>query len=245
MGERSVEDAALAVHLGPRQRVVTVRVRAGVARLHAQTEQHVDLVARVLARLVELVVEVKRGRKMLRRREGRVLVDHHPGSGDRVSVEARPDQLAELRPGLERGQTDVRCHEAMAVANELQELVLLRRIERHIAMAGKENRVHVGEVRSATGGRAVGLLRALRNDVRVGADERVPHAGLVAEPLDGRQRMADRIVLRLAVAGVGPREHAFSRWAAAAAPRAATGPLACAWSLLSGGGEPGHCRRTR
>ena len=34
--------------------------------------------------------------------------------------------------------------------------------------------------------------------------------GLVAEPLDDRQRVADRLVLRLAVARVGPREHALA-----------------------------------
>ena len=33
--------------------------------------------------------------------------------------------------------------------------------------------------------------------------------GLVAEPLDDRERVADRLVLRLAVARVGPREHAL------------------------------------
>ena len=49
--------------------------------------------------------------------------------------------------------------------------------------------------------------------------------GLVAEPLDHRERVADRLVLRLAVARVGPREHALAlRHAAAAAAAAAALP---------------------
>ena len=84
-------------------------------------------------------------------------------------------------------------------------------------MSGEENGVDVAQAGAATGWRAVGLLRILRDDVRVGADEGVPHARLVAEPLDDRQRMCHRFVLSLAIPGIGPGEDALAPGATAAA----------------------------
>ena len=74
-------------------------------------------------------------------------------------------------------------------------------------------------------GSPVGHQRALRDDVRVGADVGVVGAGLVAEPLDDRERVRDRVVLGDAVAGVGPDEQRLARLrparAAASLPRPA------------------------
>src|SRR5262245_61226942 len=99
-------------------------------------------------------------------------------------VEAAAEHVGELRPRLERRESDVRSDEAVAVADKLQQFFLLRRLERDLAMPHEEDRVDVAETRAAAGGCAVGLLGRLRNDVRVSADEGVPHAGVVAEPLD-------------------------------------------------------------
>ena len=100
-------------------------------------------------------------------------------------------------------------------------------------MSHEEDRVDVAQVRSAARGRPVGLLRRLRNDVRVRADERVPLSRFVAEPLDDRERMADRLVLRLAVPRIGPREHAFPlRRAALPRPPAALAARALARPAL-------------
>src|SRR6187431_1132768 len=113
-------------------------------------------------------------------------------------------------------------HETFAFPHELQQLFALRRIERNLAVSHEEDRVDVAEIRSTARGRSVGLLRRGRDDVRVGADERVPLAGLVAKLLDDRERVADRLVLGLTVARVRPCEDALARRAAATATTAAS-----------------------
>src|SRR5689334_17006057 len=95
-------------------------------------------------------------------------------------------------------------------------------------MAHEENRVDVAETRAAARGRAVGFLRRLRDDVRVGPDERIPHPGVVTEPLDDGEGVADRLMLRLPVARVGPGEHALPRDCTTAAAAASTTALASA-----------------
>ena len=64
----------------------------------------------------------------------------------------------------------------------------------------------LAQARPAARRRPVGLLRLIEDDVRVGADERVPEARVVAEPLDDRQRVRREGVLRLAISRVRPGE---------------------------------------
>ena len=132
-------------------------------------------------------------------------------------IEVAAEHLAELGPRLERRQTDVGGDETLAVLDELQQLRFLRVLQRHLAVAHEEDRVDVAQVRPAARGRPVGLLRRRRDDVRVGADEGVPHARLVAEPLDDREGMADRFMLGHAVPACRPRR---ARACAAGAPPA-------------------------
>ena len=85
-------------------------------------------------------------------------------------------------------------------------------------MAQEEDRIDIGQAGAAARGFAGRLLRLLRDDVRVGADEGVVGARLVPEPLDHRQRMRRELVLRDAVARVGPGQHDLAG-ARACAPR--------------------------
>jgi hypothetical protein len=140
-----------------------------------------------------------------------------------VTVVARAEQLAEFRPVEKRRRCRVRRDEALAIVlHEREQIGLLLRIQRHVPMAEKEDRIHIGQVGTAAGRLAVGHQRMFRDDVGVGANERVVEARLVAESLDDRQRVRDGVVLRDAVARVGPGEHglarAWGRAAAAAAP---------------------------
>ena len=125
-----------------------------------------------------------------------------------MAVVAAAEQLAELGPGVEGGHRGVRGDEALAVvADELQQVELLLIVDRHVAMAEEEDGVGHPQVRPAAGRLAGGALRLHRGDVRIGADEGVVDARVVAEPLDHRQRVRHRVVLLDAVAGVGPGQH--------------------------------------
>ena len=74
-------------------------------------------------------------------------------------------------------------------------------------------------------GSPVVLCGCLRDDVRVGADEGVVDARLVAETLDHRERVRHRVVLRDAVARVGPGEHDLARSRTARPPRPCWRPV--------------------
>ena len=175
---------------------------------------------------------------MFRRREARILVDHHARADDRMPVEAGAEQLAELRPGFQRGQPDVRRHETFAVvSHERQEVGLLLLVERHLPVPHEEDRVDVVQIRSAARRLAGGLLWRLRDDVGVGPDIGVVGARLIPQPLDHRERVRDGVVLRLPVAGVRPRQNrlAHPRCAPTRTPAAA---LSTACPLPAA--TPGH-----
>ena len=114
----------------------------------------------------------------------------------------------------------MRRDEALAAANECQQLRLLLIGDRHVAMAEEEDAVHVAQARPAARGRAIGFLRLIEDDVRVGANEGVPQPRLVSKAFDDRQRVRCEGMLCLAVACVGPGQkrlaHARLRAAAAA-----------------------------
>ena len=168
---------------------------AGVAAASSTTSSRSstrDLVARVLLRLIELVGERERRREMLRRgKVGRLVDDRARRAAPRMAVVAGAEQLAELRPRLERGQRRVRRDESLAlVAHERQQLGLL--LHRRSAPRGgrgrKSRRRWRGSDRRSPARRS--SSSAFGDDVRVGADEGVVRAGLVAEPLDHRRARA-------------------------------------------------------
>src|SRR5207247_2895608 len=97
--------------------------------------------------------------------------------------------------------------------------------------AENEDGVDVRKTRTAARRLPVGHRRMLRHDARISADVGVVHTGLVAETLDHRERMRHRIVLRDAVACVGPREDGLARtWRGTASSAAAA---AASWRLLN------------
>ena len=100
--------------------------------------------------------------------------------------------------------------------HERQEIGALLRREIDFADAEEEDRVEVVQVADVEllAGRDAGpggkRDRVLRDQLRVGADERVVGARFAAEPFDRRDGVRDRVVL-IAVADVGPREHVLAR----------------------------------
>ena len=143
----------------------------------------------------------------------------------------------------------MRRHESLSfIADEREQLGLLRVVERHVAMPHEEDGVDVGQAGTTARRLPCRLERLLRDDVRIGADEGVVGAGLVAEPFDHGKRMRYRVVLRLSVTGVGPgQDHLARARAAAALPAPLRLPLAnrplppaVGWNLwrLLGGAQP-------
>ena len=86
-------------------------------------------------------------------------------------------------------------HKALAASDEREELRFLPVVDWHVAVAQKEDAVHVAQARTATGRRAVSLLRLVEDDVGVGADERVPKPCLVTKALDDGERVRREGVL--------------------------------------------------
>ena len=134
-----------------------------------------------------------------------------------MPIVAGADHLQKLRPRLERRQPRVRRDESLPIVlHEREEVSFLRGVEVNLAVTQEEDRVDVGEARAAACWFSIGHLRVPRDDVRVGADVGVERTRLVSETFDHRERVRRRIVLRNAVARVGPCEHRFGR------PRTAT-----------------------
>jgi hypothetical protein len=123
---------------------------------------------------------------MFGRRKIRRFVDQRPVSvAPRMAVVFSAEQLAKRRPAVEGGQRDVRRHQPLAVvAHEFEQVVLLLFVDRHVAMAEKEDGVRHAKVRAAAGGLAGRLLRVHRRDMGVGADKGVVNAGVVAKSFD-------------------------------------------------------------
>ena len=137
-----------------------------------------------------------------------------------VSAVLGAQHLTEFRPRLERRQARVRSDEPLPAAYERQKFGLLRIGDRHVAVAEEEDAVNIAQARASARGRPVGLLCLIEDDVRIGPDERVPEARVVAEPLDDRQRVRGERVLRLAVSRIRPREQRLAH-ARLGAPSAA------------------------
>ncbi len=102
----------------------------------------------------------------------------------------------------------MRGHKPFAVVvDELQQVSLLLVVNRHFAMPHEEDRVDIVEAGAAAGRLPGSHLRMVGSDVGIGANVGVPQTRFVAEPFDDGQCMRYRIVLRDAVACVGPRQH--------------------------------------
>jgi hypothetical protein len=176
---------------------------------------------------------------MFRRGKARIFVDHDARTDDRMTVEAGAKQLAELRPGFQCGQPDVRRDEALAVVpDEGQQLGLLFVLERHCPMPHEEDRVDVVEIGAAARRFSGGLLRRLRDDVGIGADVGIVGPGFIAEPLDDCKGVRDGIVLRLAVACIGPGENRLAHTRGPPARTAAA--LAAPLDRRLSGGDSGR-----
>src|SRR5262249_46513212 len=86
-----------------------------------------------------------------------------------------------------------------------------------LADAEEEDRIEVAEVADVEllAGRDARASRKhdrpLRDQLRIGSDERVERARLTAEPFQGGDGVGDRVVL-VAVPDVGPRQHAACGW---------------------------------
>ena len=154
-------------------------------------------------------------------------------------VVACANQVAELGPRLEGRKSDVRRDETLSlITNERCQLGSLLRIERDVTMSEKDDRIDIGEARSTAGGAACCHQRFVGNDVGIGTDVGVVSPRLIAEPLDHRERVRCRIVLRDAVARVSPREDRFPNFRASrTAPRSSTSLVRSATAL---GAEPSH-----
>ncbi len=129
-----------------------------------------------------------------------------------MPVVAAAQQLAELGPVLEGGQPRVRGHEALCRPGRTPGCPssAARRSARRDGPGRRSRRPSAGSVRRWPASPVV-RFGCHRDDVRVGADERVVGARLVAEALDHRQRVRGELVLGDAVARVGPREHHLPR----------------------------------
>ena len=126
-------------------------------------------------------------------------------------VEAAAEHLAELRPGEERCGACVGCDEAFAiVVDEGEQVGLLLWSESNLAHAEEEDCVEIVEIFRVEQRLAVVTEDGLFSDeLRIGVDEGVVLAGLVAQPLDGGDGVRDRIML-VAVADVCPRQDALA-----------------------------------
>src|SRR4051812_23254661 len=139
-----------------------------------------------------------------------LLADHAARSGVEVPAVGRAQHLAEFRPRLERRQASVCGDESLTAPHKCQQLSLLLLVDRHVAMAEKENAVDVAQTRAAACRGTVGLLCLIENDVRVGTNVGVPQARLVSQSLDKGQRVRGEGMLRLTIARIGPGKDGFA-----------------------------------
>src|ERR1043165_1961346 len=120
MAEGGVEDAALAVHLGPRDRKVVIlagSVGLGIVELRSiQAGQHVYLVARKILVLIDFVFDGEARRQMLHGRKRAVFDDDGRFKNTpRMLIEVAADHFAELGPLEKRVVAGVCADEALAV----------------------------------------------------------------------------------------------------------------------------------
>jgi hypothetical protein len=127
-----------------------------------------------------------------------------------VTDESRAEEVNPLRPRFERRQADVRRHQSVALSDELKEFLLLGGIDRHLAVSLEKDGVDIAQARPSTCRRAVSFLGRLRDDVGIGADERIPQPSVIAELFEYRHDVSDRFMLRDTVAGIGPRKDTLS-----------------------------------
>ena len=191
MAERRIEHPSPAVRLRPCKREIAVGppvVRVGRHLRRVEAEQDAELVAGERLRLVKLVGQRENGWEMARGWKRRIFVDNCSARRvPRMIVVPRPEQLAKLRPRLERRERRMGRHQSFAlVVDEGGKLGSLSGIERDFSMSQKENCVDIGQAGTAAGRGACRHQRLLRDDVRIGADVCVVRTGLVAEPLDDR-----------------------------------------------------------
>ena len=113
-----------------------------------EVRQHVNLVAREILDLIELVANGDARRQVTHRRELRIVDDDGAvGDAPRMLVEAAAEHLAELRPREERRRRRMRRHEPLpVVAHEREQIGALLRREVDLADAEEEDRVEVVQV---------------------------------------------------------------------------------------------------
>src|SRR6267143_2120619 len=136
--EGRVDDAAAAVRLGPRERVVTIGTlaTANVDGAWIEAQQNVNRRARPRAQLIDLVSELEAFAQVARGGVRPILDDEPCTLVPRVTVEGPAQELMVLRhcvPGIRR---TVHADESGAVTNGLEDRVA--RHGRHRQLAGRE-----------------------------------------------------------------------------------------------------------
>src|SRR5262249_2924773 len=128
--------------------------------------------------------------------------------------------LAKFRPGRQRGQSDMSRDESFAVImNKLQQIRFLLLIQLNLAVSHEKDGVRHCEARTTARRLPGGHHWMIGNDIGVCPDKCVPKTRFITEPFDDRQGVRSRVVLRDAIASVGPRQYdlACPRRSAAAA----------------------------
>src|SRR5262245_21265940 len=166
--------------------------------------------------------------------ERRRLVDHLRRTGIQMALVLGAKHFSKFRPGFKRRQSGMRCDETMTVPDECQEFLALFGVQINLAMTKKEDPLDVAQARPAARRHTIGFERGVGDDVRIGANERVPPTGLVAEPFDDRERVRSESVLGYAVSRVGPREQYLARRCGIASTAAAAAALRSGFALATG-----------
>src|ERR1700730_2744849 len=126
-----IENAPFAVHLVPRYGEIMIlsvdtRVICIVEFGGVETEQDVDLIARPVLGLINLVILNERSWKVTDRGEARVFIDYwRVERGPRVLVEPAADHLAVFRPFVVGVEGGVNAHKALSIVLDERHHILL------------------------------------------------------------------------------------------------------------------------
>jgi hypothetical protein len=193
-----IENPPFAIHLVPRHGEVMIRpVDARVVRIvesrGIETEQDVDLVARPLLGLIDLVIFNERSGEMTNCGKALVFIDDRRIEREPwVLVKPTADHLAIFRPFVIGVEGSVNAHKAFSVVlDERHHIFLLAAVQVKLPCGAHKDQ----------GIKVIQILRVssqvlLRDELGVGAERGIPETAVATRVVDGSHSIRNGIVLK-------------------------------------------------